>query len=104
MSRRMWTLWAVLMVSCRVSVIYAHPTYDRALWIFSQRNPLRRLCQRFVEPAHGDRIFGVQPHRSWAAAFRLVILGAIIGSVTVAAVATPVYRRGVSWCCLIACS
>lgn len=45
----------------------------------------------------------MQPHRSWAAAFKLVILGAIIGSVTVAAVATPVYRREVSWCCLIAC-
>lgn len=71
----------------------AYPSYDRSLWIFSQRNPIRRLCQRVVEPAYGDRLDGAKPYRTWTAAFKLLILCAIAGSVTIAATATPAYRR-----------
>ncbi|KAI0069619.1 hypothetical protein K474DRAFT_1670758 [Panus rudis PR-1116 ss-1] len=35
-----------------------HPLYDRLFWIFSQKNPLRRMCQKLVSPANGERIFG----------------------------------------------
>ena len=76
-------------------VITAHPSYDVSLWLFSQRNPIRHFCQRMVEPAYGDRIYGAKPYRTWAAAFKIVILCAIAGSIAIAAVATPVYRRDV---------
>lgn len=76
-------------------VIAAHPSYDRSLWLFKQSNPLRRVCQRLVEPPKGQRLYGVKPYQTWAAVFKLVILCAIAGSVAIAAVATPVYRRQV---------
>ena len=79
------------------SVITAHPSYDVSLWIFSQTNPLRRLCQRMVDPAHGERIYGVRPYRTWTALFKILIFLTIIASVAVAAVATPVYRRQVNY-------
>ena len=73
--------------------IAAHPSYDRALWIFSQKNYIRRLCQYFVEPSRGERIFGAAPKPVFVSIFKLVILAAIVGSVAIAAIATPVYRR-----------
>lgn len=73
--------------------ITAHPTYDRSLWIFSQRSPIRRFCQKMVESPYDERIYGAQSNRKWTIAFRGVILAAIIGSVAIAAIATPVFRR-----------
>ena len=71
--------------------ITAHPSYDRSLWIFSQRNYLRKVCQRCVEPS-SERIFGVAPIRSYTITFRIIIFVTIVGSITIAAVATPVFR------------
>lgn len=72
--------------------ILAHPSYDKSLWIFSQRNPLRRFCQRFVEPASGgERIRGRLTVKRDKFIFQLVIFAAIVGSIVVVAVATPVY-------------
>ena len=73
--------------------ITAHPTFDRSLWILSQRNPVRRFCQRFVEPSNGERIFGVAHDPRLYFLFRLAIFAAIVGSIVIAAVATPVFRR-----------
>jgi len=74
--------------------ITAHPSYDRSLWLFSQRNPLRRLCQRLVDPAYGEeRIHGRPAVRRERRLFQFAILFSIAGSVIVAAIATPVYRH-----------
>ena len=45
----------------KADFIRAHPSYDKTFWIFSQKNKLRQFCQRLVQPANGDRIFGL-PH------------------------------------------
>lgn len=46
-----------------------------------------------MESAYGERLYGVKPYRKWVAAFKLIILIAIAGSVAIAATATPLYRR-----------
>ena len=77
----------------QIDFILAHPSYDHSLWIFSNKNPLRRFCQAFVEPSQGDRIFGAKPKKRLVFAFKLVMFAAVVGSVTIAAVATPLYRQ-----------
>lgn len=77
-----------------VNFIAEHPTYDRSLWILSQSNPLRRFCQRFVDPAHGDERLGGQAALPlFKLVFQSLVLVAIVGSLVVAALATPLYRR-----------
>lgn len=77
----------------KAEFIAAHPTYDRSLWIFSQKNPLRRFCQTLVMPSNGDRIFGTPPTFWGQAGFECAILLAVMGGIIVAAIANPVYRR-----------
>ncbi|KAF8321114.1 hypothetical protein DL93DRAFT_1599778 [Clavulina sp. PMI_390] len=76
----------------RAEFINAHPTYDRSLWVLSQKNPLRRFCQTLVMPSNGDRINGTPPTFVGQACFELIILIAVIGGMIVAAIANPVYR------------
>ncbi|KPV76292.1 uncharacterized protein RHOBADRAFT_52318 [Rhodotorula graminis WP1] len=74
--------------------IVEHPTYDRALGLFSQRSPVRRACQALVEPAYGaERINGRAPNKLWQRLFQIGMLVVILASVGVAGSATPLYRR-----------
>lgn len=73
--------------------ILAHPTYDRTLWVFSQKNPVRQFCQTLVAPSNGDRIFGTPPTFLGQASFQLLVFLAVLGGIIVAAIANPVYRR-----------
>lgn len=73
--------------------IAAHPSFDHSLWIFKQSNPIRRFCQACVPPAYGDRIFGQKVKPVFELIMRTFVLGAVIASVAVAAVATPLYRK-----------
>ncbi|BGP38716.1 calcium channel protein [Rhodotorula kratochvilovae] len=74
--------------------IVEHPGYDKTLFLFSQRSPIRRFCQALVEPAYGtERINGREPIKAWKWAFQLAMFCVIVGSVAVAGVATPLYRR-----------
>lgn len=77
----------------RADFIAAHPTYDKTFWIFSQKNPIRKVCQKLVIPSNGERIFGIPPNFVLQAFFQLIILIAVLGGITVATIATPVYRR-----------
>lgn len=77
----------------QIDFIRNHPTYDRTFWFFSQKNPLRRACQKLVHPANGDRIFGTPPSAIAHPIFQLLLLLTVIGGIAVEAVATPVYRR-----------
>jgi voltage-dependent calcium channel len=74
--------------------IEAHPTYDKTFWILSNQNTLRHFCQKLVTPANGDRIFGIAPSPVAQPFFQLVIILAVLGGITVASIATPLYRRG----------
>lgn len=73
--------------------IAAHPSFDHSLWIFKQSNPLRRFCQACVAPAYGDRIFGRRANPVFELVMRGVVLAAVVASVVIAAVATPLYRK-----------
>lgn len=73
--------------------IAAHPSFDRSLWIFSQGNPIRKLCQWIAPPAYGQRIFGQAEKPTWNFVFRFVVFGAVVASIVVAAIATPQYRK-----------
>ena len=77
----------------KADFITAHPSYDRTFWFFSQKNPLRRVCQVLVEPANGQRIFGRPASPTAHALFQFTVFLAIIGGIIVAAIATPMYRR-----------
>ena len=77
----------------KADFIRNHPTYDKTFWIFSQKSKIRKFCQRLVQPANGDRIFG-QPHSPLAHSFfQLILLLTVIGGIVVEAIATPLYRR-----------
>jgi voltage-dependent calcium channel len=78
----------------RADFIRDHPTFDKTFWIFSQKNPLRRMCQKLVQPPGGERIFGT-PHSPIAhPIFQLALLLTVIGGIVVESIATPMYRRG----------
>ncbi|CCL98380.1 uncharacterized protein FIBRA_00375 [Fibroporia radiculosa] len=77
----------------KADFIRDHPTYDKTFWIFSQKNILRRMCQKIVVPAGGERIFGSSHSRIAHPIFQLILLLAVIGGIAVESIATPLYRR-----------
>lgn len=77
----------------KADFIRDHPSYDRTFWIFSQKNIIRQWCQKLVEPAGGERIFGQQHSRLAHPIFQLLILCTVVAGITVESIATPVYRR-----------
>lgn len=71
-----------------------HPTYNNALYIFTPKNPIRRLCQRIVGPGRGsERIDGVEPNKIVWYSFSVFIYAAIISMVVLASVTTPLYQK-----------
>lgn len=74
-------------------MINTHPSYEKSLWIFSNTSTFRRVCQSFVPPSYGERLFGRQTGRVRKLIYQSLIFGAIAASVVVAGVATPLYRR-----------
>lgn len=74
-------------------VIAEHPSFDRTWFIFSNRSHIRRFCQSLTPPAHGERLFGRQVSKLGSYVFKTAILLAIVGSVVVAGIATPLYRK-----------
>ncbi|KAL1865499.1 calcium channel protein [Diaporthe australafricana] len=71
-----------------------HPTYNNSLFIFTPRNPIRRLCQRIVGPGRGtERFDGVEPHKIAWYTFSAFIYAAIVAMVILACVTTPLYQK-----------
>lgn len=77
----------------KADFIKDHPTYDKTFWLFSQRNGLRRLCQKIVRPAGGERIFGTAPDTVAHTIFQLLVFLTIIGGIITEIIAPPIYRR-----------
>ncbi|KAG9016762.1 calcium channel protein [Tulasnella sp. 427] len=77
----------------KADFIEAHPTYDKTFWVLSNQTPFRRLCQKLVSPAGGERIFGIPPSPIGQPFFQFFVFLAVIGGIIVAAIATPAYRR-----------
>jgi hypothetical protein len=73
--------------------IAAHPSFDQSLWIFKQSNPFRKFCQACFDPAYGDRIFGRPAQPILRLVVKTIIFCAIVASIVVAAIATPLYRK-----------
>jgi len=71
-----------------------HPNYNNSLFIFTPRNPLRRLCQRVVGPGRGsERFEGVEPNKAVWYTFSAFIYAAIVAMVILACVTTPLYQK-----------
>ncbi|PSR81620.1 calcium-channel protein cch1 [Coniella lustricola] len=71
-----------------------HPTYNNALYIFTPRNSIRRLCQRIVGPGRGNERFdGVEPNKTLWYSFSAFIYAAIVAMVILACVTTPLYQK-----------
>ncbi|OAA61145.1 calcium channel subunit cch1 [Niveomyces insectorum RCEF 264] len=71
-----------------------HPTYNNALFIFTPRSPIRRLCQRLVGPGRGsERFDGVDPNKYAWYAFSAFIYACIVAMVVIACVTTPLYQK-----------
>ncbi|GLB42802.1 putative calcium channel [Lyophyllum shimeji] len=77
----------------KADFIRNHPTYDKTFWIFSQKNVLRRMCQKVVRPANGERIFGTPCSPIAHPIFQLIIFLTVVGGIVTETIATPVYRR-----------
>lgn len=75
--------------------IAAHPGFDKTLWLFGPRHPLRRACQFCVPSAYGDRIYGRPPNPLAYFVLKTIVFLAVVGSIVIIAVTTPSYRR--SW-------
>ncbi|CAA7264458.1 unnamed protein product [Cyclocybe aegerita] len=77
----------------KADFIRDHPTYDKVFWVIGQKNRLRKLCQKVVQPARGERIFGTPPSPVAHTIFQLILLFTVIGGIAIEAIATPIYRR-----------
>ncbi|KAF8639058.1 hypothetical protein AX17_001754 [Amanita inopinata Kibby_2008] len=77
----------------KADFIRDHPSYDKTFWIFSQKNVLRKLCQKLVQPTNGERIFGTPCSPVAHPIFQLALLLTVIGGIVVEGIATPLYRR-----------
>jgi hypothetical protein len=74
--------------------IAEHPTYDKSLFLFSQTSRIRRFMQSLVDPSFGtERINGRAADPKRRRIFSFFILAAIVASVAVAGIATPLERR-----------
>ncbi len=71
-----------------------HPTYNNSLYMFTPKNPIRRLCQRLVGPGRGNERFdGVEPNKIAWYSFSVFIYAAVIAMVILACVTTPLYQK-----------
>jgi len=71
-----------------------HPSYNNSLFIFTPRNPIRRLCQRLVGPGRGsERFDGAEPNKYAWYAFSAFIYASIVAMVIIACVTTPLYQK-----------
>jgi hypothetical protein len=61
--------------------------------LIGQKNWLRKLCQKVVQPARGERINGTPPSPVAYPIFQLILLLTVFGGIAVEGVATPAYRR-----------
>ncbi|KXN82493.1 Calcium-channel protein cch1 [Leucoagaricus sp. SymC.cos] len=77
----------------KADFIRDHPSYDKVFWIIPQKNWVRKFCQKVVQPARGERIFGTRYSPIAHPIFQLVILLTVIGGIVVEGIATPIYRR-----------
>lgn len=62
--------------------------------MFGQKNIIRHFCQSCFDPAYGDRIYGRPAKPVLRLAAKMIILSTIIASIVVAAISTPIYRKG----------
>ncbi|KAG7087347.1 hypothetical protein E1B28_013323 [Marasmius oreades] len=77
----------------KADFIRNHPTYDKTFWLFSQKNRLRSLCQKVVQPANGPRIFGTPHSPIGHPVFQIIVFFAVVGGIVTEIIATPIYRR-----------
>ncbi|TFK38523.1 high-affinity cell membrane calcium channel [Crucibulum laeve] len=77
----------------KADFIRDHPTYDKTFWFISQKNIIRKMCQKLTQPARGERIFGTLTSPIAHPIFQLILLLTVIGGIVVESIATPIYRR-----------
>ncbi|KAJ7487241.1 Ion transport protein-domain-containing protein [Mycena galericulata] len=77
----------------KADFIRDHPSYDKTFWLFSQKNFLRRWCQKLVQPAGGVRIFGTPQSPVLYPLFQVTLLLIVVGGIVVESIAHPIYRR-----------
>ncbi|KAF8151534.1 high-affinity cell membrane calcium channel [Crassisporium funariophilum] len=77
----------------KADFIRDHPSYDKVFWLIGQKNWVRKMCQKVVQPARGERIFGTAYSPVAHPIFQLVLLLTVIGGIVVEGIATPAYRR-----------
>ncbi|KAI8983763.1 Ion transport protein-domain-containing protein [Pilobolus umbonatus] len=76
----------------RRDFIRGHPTYDKSLYLFSIRNPIRRWCQLIVQPSRGERLLGTQASRWKNVIFSTIITSCVIANVVLTIYNSPVYQ------------
>ncbi|TGZ76287.1 hypothetical protein EX30DRAFT_399378 [Ascodesmis nigricans] len=71
-----------------------HPNYNVSLYLFKPTNPIRRLCQRLVQPGRGHmRYNGLPPYPPFSYTFSLIVYAAIMAMVILACITTPLYQK-----------
>lgn len=70
-----------------------YPSYDKTLWLFTNRSRIRRVCQSIVSPSYGERIFGRRTNKIAHQTYRIILIFSIVASVSIAGFATPTYRK-----------
>jgi len=77
----------------KANLIRDRPSHDKTVWVFPQKNVLRRICQKLVHPSNGERISGTPYSPIAHPLFQLALFLTVIGGIVVESIATPVYRR-----------
>ena len=70
-----------------------NPNFNRTLYLFTPRQPLRKICQYICKPSVGVRYFGVEPNRYANSVFSIVVVAGTVSVVVSACITTPLYRN-----------
>lgn len=73
-----------------------HPQIDRSLFVFTNYNPIRRICQMIVSPSNLQRTEGRQPAPKLMYACNVFMFLASVAVVILTCYETPLYRRSIS--------
>lgn len=72
-----------------------NPSFNTAFYMLQPGHKLRRMCQRIVSSSFGERIDGVEPHKTIGDIFSIVMFLSTVGIVIAACYLTPIYRLSV---------
>lgn len=82
-----------MVITSQNKYLRENPMFNTVFYMLGPQHKLRRFCQRIVKSSFGERINGVEPHRTIKEAFTFIMFLFTVGIVVTACYLTPLYRK-----------